>query len=129
MITKFKSIKGMAVFKDFDWDASVCEQGQPVPFKQVNIMYGRNYSGKTTLSRIVRAFETGNLSDKYGRPMFSVLLDNGKQLTEQDIHAKIFGHSFLRNAFLFSEHPYAFTNIICIDHLSASVSIIIEEVD
>ena len=112
MITKFKSIKGMAVFKDFDWDASVCEQGQPVPFKQVNIMYGRNYSGKTTLSRIVRAFETGNLSDKYGRPMFSVLLDNGKQLTEQDIQTsglliRVFNEDFIRENLQFVVDPHA----------------------
>ena len=27
-------------------------------FKELNIIYVRNYSGKTTLSRIIRAYET-----------------------------------------------------------------------
>ena len=73
MITKFKEIKNMAVFKNFLWDNSALIQGQPIKCTQVNVLYGQNYSGKTTLSRIVRAFETGSLSDKIrtGRPFSS----------------------------------------------------------
>jgi AAA15 family ATPase/GTPase len=59
MIRKIDKIENMAVFKDFDWDTSVKENyGSIVEFQRVNVIYGRNYSGKTTLSRIIRAFET-----------------------------------------------------------------------
>ena len=65
MITKFRIIKNLAVFKDFDWDREVRDKGNNVMvFKKINILYGRNYSGKTTLSRIVRAMETHKYSYK-----------------------------------------------------------------
>ena len=68
MITKFKIIKNLAVFQNFVWDSSVIDGGSNVQlFKEINVIYGRNYSGKTTLSRIVRALEKGAISDKYER--------------------------------------------------------------
>ena len=73
MIKKFITIKDMAVFHNFMWDTSVLDkQGCVQQFSQVNVIYGRNYSGKTTLSRMVRAFETGRLSDKYGSSSFTI---------------------------------------------------------
>ena len=48
MITKFKSIKNLAVFKNFDWDSILRNQrNEVIIFKKINILYGRNYSGKT----------------------------------------------------------------------------------
>lgn len=52
MIKKFNKINNLAVFNNYNWDSSVPE------FAKINIIYGRNYSGKTTLSRILRAIET-----------------------------------------------------------------------
>ena len=110
MITKFKEIKNMAVFKDFAWDSSALEQGHPLELKQVNVLYGRNYSGKTTLSRIIRAFETGNLSNKYIAPSFTLLLDDGKELTEGDIQrgnllVRVFNEDFIRDNLQFVANP------------------------
>ena len=60
MINKILEIKDFAVFKDFEWDKQVVDdQGKPLCLKDINIFFGRNYSGKTTLSRIFRAFEEG----------------------------------------------------------------------
>ena len=60
MIKKFKEIKNLATYKRFGWDEKVYHQNnQPYEFSDINILYGRNYSGKTTLSRIIRAFEKG----------------------------------------------------------------------
>ena len=54
MISRFKSINNLAVFNDFKWDSFVKAKNGVVQYlKQINILYGRNYSGKTTLSRIV----------------------------------------------------------------------------
>lgn len=73
MITKFKKINNLAVLQNFIWDTSIRDDGNNVVlFKPINIFYGRNYSGKTTLSRIVRALETANISDKYENPQFEV---------------------------------------------------------
>ena len=59
-VTKIKKIKNLAVFEDYNWDEHVKDKNGSVQnFKDINIIYGRNYSGKTTLSRIFRAFETG----------------------------------------------------------------------
>ena len=101
----------MAVFKDFDWDNAVLDfDGNPLTFKQVNIIFGRNYSGKTTLSRIVRAFETGNLSDKYAAPTFKLSLQDGTILTEEDYEAKslltrVFNEDFIRDNLQFVVNP------------------------
>jgi len=72
-INKIELIKNMAVFKDFRWASPVGDGGNNIAeFKKINILYGRNYSGKTTLSRIFRALETGLISDKYSSPEFQV---------------------------------------------------------
>ena len=83
MIKKFKTIKNLAVFNNFDWDKTVRDKGNnKLEFKKLNIIYGRNYSGKTTLSRILRSFEKEIIDNKYKSCEFSIehteqgLLDN-----------------------------------------------------
>jgi len=51
MIRTIQSIKAFAVFNNFRWPAGLPE------FKRFNLIYGWNYSGKTTLSRAFRCFE------------------------------------------------------------------------
>lgn len=51
MIRTIQKIKAFGVFDDFQWPAGLPE------FKQFNLVYGWNYSGKTTLSRAFRCFE------------------------------------------------------------------------
>ncbi len=82
-IKKIDSIKNMVEFQDFCWDTSVRDNGNNVAkFKKINILYGRNYSDKTTLSRILRAMETGVLSDKYENPSFDVTFVDGEKATQ-----------------------------------------------
>lgn len=50
MIKKFSKIS-YGSYEDFIWVRDLKE------FQKINIFYGRNYSGKTTLSRILRSFE------------------------------------------------------------------------
>ena len=74
MIEKISIIKNLAVFDNFTWDEAVLNtEGRPLRFQKLNILYGRNYSGKTTLSRILRAMETGMISDKYGSPIYCII--------------------------------------------------------
>ena len=66
MIRKIKSISNFAVFDNYNWDSTTTNKnGQPLSFEKINIIYGRNYSGKTTLSRIFRALETGQMPENY----------------------------------------------------------------
>ncbi len=88
-VTKIKTIKNLAVFKDFQWDDCVKDKdGRIQTFQDINIIYGRNYSGKTTLSRIFRAFETGKISDKYANPEFQLEFKDGGCVGQTQINNK-----------------------------------------
>lgn len=51
MITKVNRIKDFGIFKNFSWDVSIN------PFKKRNLIYGWNYSGKTTFSKLFNNLE------------------------------------------------------------------------
>ncbi|GLQ00500.1 hypothetical protein GCM10007891_23530 [Methylophaga thalassica] len=102
-IKKIDSIKNMAVFQDFRWATSVRDGGNNIAeFKKINIFYGRNYSGKTTLSRIFRALETSLISDKYSSPEFQLSFDGGStasqnSLTRHGQVVRVFNEDFVRD--------------------------------
>ena len=107
MIKNFATISNMAVFKDYNWKKST---GKEKSFGEINILYGRNYSGKTTLSRIARSFETGHLSDKYGTPKFKITLENEPPLSEADYPKKkmlirVFNEDFVNDNLRFVTEP------------------------
>lgn len=65
-------------FSEFNWKKAIRDGGNSIQnFKRLNILYGRNYSGKTTLSRIFRALETGRLPLNYSTPSFVMYGDKG----------------------------------------------------
>ncbi len=102
MITKIKAISNFAVFDNFAWDTSVLDKnGQPLVFSKLNILYGRNYSGKTTLSRIFRALETHLLPEKYDSPQFEVVTENGQSIKQDNLASinlsvRVFNEDFIR---------------------------------
>ena len=103
MLKKIVSIKNLAVFTDFQWDSSVVDaDGRPINLEPLNIIYGRNYSGKTTLSRIVRSLHTGSISSRYGAPEYSLLLADGAAVTQDDpkahsLQVRVFNEDFVRD--------------------------------
>lgn len=83
-ITSFGSFQGL------DWKKTVRDSGKNVkPFQRLNILYGRNYSGKTTLSRIFRALETRKLPLNYVGSSFTVTGDKGTVT-----HAGLLTHNY-----------------------------------
>lgn len=77
MITKI-DIANFGSFKDFNWKKSIRDNGNNVQdLKRLNIIYGRNYSGKTTLSRIFRALQIARIPYTYESPSFTVYGDKG----------------------------------------------------
>ena len=101
-IKKIDLIKNMAVFQDFRWTSSIRDSGNnTAEFKKINIIYGRNYSGKTTLSRIFRSLETGSISDKYDSPEFQLSFDGGSNVTQNSLHShgqvvRVFNEDFVK---------------------------------
>ncbi len=111
MIERITSIKNLAVFKNFDWNTAVVDTDNSVrDFKRINIIYGRNYSGKTTLSRIVRALETGTISDKYENPELNIKIKDNSDVTHNDFnnHGKtirVFNEDFIKDNLRFIINP------------------------
>ena len=102
MIKKIDFIKRMAVFDNFRWSSFVGDDDKRIDeFKKINIIYGHNYSGKTTLSRIFRALETGRISDKYISPEFCLSLEDGDCITQNSLRdhgqaIRVFNEDFVR---------------------------------
>lgn len=61
MITKIKEIKDFGIYKDFKWN----EINGLKSFNKKNIIYGWNYSGKTTLSRIFTSLKDKSLHKSF----------------------------------------------------------------
>lgn len=111
MLKKIQHIKKLGVFDDFCWDSEVRNKGGAVQnFVDINIIYGRNYSGKTTLSRIIRALETRTLSDKYGTPSFHLKFSDDSDVTlatlsAHDKNIRVFNEDFIRDNLRFITNP------------------------
>jgi wobble nucleotide-excising tRNase len=102
MIKKINKIHEFGVFNDFYWDTTVRDKGNNIShFKKLNIIYGRNYSGKTTISRIFRCFEKGVLHEKYLNSKFEIidtenrLLDQTK-LRDHSFHVRVYNDDFVK---------------------------------
>ncbi len=107
MIKKIKSIKEFAVFNDFDWDK---EPGNNNLFRRINILYGRNGSGKTMLSRILRSMETGKLPDTFENSSFEITFYDEppideKKLTDHSKKIRVFNEDFVRDNLRFITDP------------------------
>ncbi len=63
-------------YKNFSWINS------DVEFKKINILYGRNYSGKTTLSRIFKCLENKSLHTDYTNPQFTFSFEDGNTINQ-----------------------------------------------
>lgn len=93
------------IFKNFNWDSNFDNN---IKFEKINIIYGRNYTGKTTLSRIIRGVETGFISEKYIDPKFKLVFDDNKNITQENYKnntniIRVFNEDFIRDNLSF---PY-----------------------
>lgn len=75
MLKSIKRIRGLGVYGDYSQPAGTAEFGVK------NIIYGWNYSGKTTLSRVFSHIERGDYPPDLGGYTFVVDTDTG-QVTE-----------------------------------------------
>ncbi|KXO81622.1 hypothetical protein AYK86_10050 [Acinetobacter venetianus] len=88
-ITKIAKIDNFGIFKNFDWDSSLSYQHKSnteiYNFKDINIFYGRNYSGKTSLSKIIRSLEKRIVPSKYDQPEFKIEFSDGSIISQNNL--------------------------------------------
>lgn len=66
MLLSMSNIKEFGLFHDFKWNDTVRDQGNNIlKFSKMNIIYARNYSGKTTLSRLIQCIEAKQKNPYY----------------------------------------------------------------
>jgi wobble nucleotide-excising tRNase len=109
MIKKI-NINNLGIFKLFNWDSIKDHGDNVVLLKRENIFYGRNYSGKTTLSRIIRALETKELSSKYIDPEFEIILEDNSIINQTNfeinsLDIRCFNEDFIRENLSFTINP------------------------
>jgi wobble nucleotide-excising tRNase len=78
-------IQNFGLFNNYRWDDHVGKDLSSSIFKKINIIYGRNYSGKTTLSRIFRWIEMGIPNERYINSQFLITDDNRNTISEKQL--------------------------------------------
>ncbi|MCH9664527.1 MAG: AAA family ATPase [Gammaproteobacteria bacterium] len=93
-INKIIKIKNYRIFQDFIWSKS-----QPDEFKEKNIFYGWNGTGKSTLSNLFRAIEKkNNITEKVGDIEFDISGStvDGANLSTTDLpDVRVFNKDFV----------------------------------
>ncbi len=79
MLEKINKVKYFGLFKDFEWNSNAPN------FSQYNIVYGWNYSGKTTLSRIFRCVELKDLHKDFQNAEFELTEDKNKKIRHDSL--------------------------------------------
>jgi wobble nucleotide-excising tRNase len=105
------NIQHFGIFQDFKWDDHVKDQiGQALTLKDINIIYGRNYSGKTTLSRIFQILEYKELPDSISNPEFELITSEEDVITNSNFSSfqtpvRVFNEDFVRKHLGFIVDP------------------------
>lgn len=76
-------INKFGIFTNYQWDKII---GKWEIFRKLNIIYGRNYSGKTTLARIFKCIENNQLHSDYPDGDFIFTLNDGSTITQSNLN-------------------------------------------
>lgn len=102
-------INRFGLFSNYKWDQNIGTTDKD-KFQKVNIIYGRNYSGKTTLSRILRCVENNKLHDKYLNAEFEIINSDNSVTTNANLESpyniRVYNTDFVREnlKFLYDEN-------------------------
>jgi wobble nucleotide-excising tRNase len=121
MIRRIQHIKEFGVFGNFNWPAGLPD------FKQFNLIYGWNYSGKTTLSRVFRCFEQGLPHVNFATAQVQLTADDG---TSYDLSApqsapvfRVFNSDFVRDNLSFTDGSAAPILVLGTDDIAKQESL------
>jgi len=84
MIVSINKVKNFGLFRDFKWNSNMRK------FKQCNLIYGWNYSGKTTLSRIFRCIELKELHSDFQNAVFELTDDKNNKITSDNLDNSVY---------------------------------------
>ncbi|MDP1624493.1 MAG: AAA family ATPase [bacterium] len=113
MITKINKIKKFGIFKDFVWNNSIDT------FKNRNLIFGWNYSGKTTLSKLFQILEFKDKNKYFSGSEIEISInDNGtiKPINQDSLASfpfitKVFNSEFTKRIFTWDEPKEGFNPI------------------
>ena len=95
-------INNFGYFKDFNWKKDVGNYTTDITakFSEINIIYGRNYSGKTTLSRIINCLDKKVVHPDYINSNFEIILENSTSIKSNNLYntlnVKVYNSDFMK---------------------------------
>ena len=95
-------INNFGCFKDFNWKKDVGNYTTDITAKffEINIIYGRNYSGKTTLSRIINCLDKKVVHPDYINSNFEIILENSTSVKSNNLYntlnVKVYNSDFMK---------------------------------
>lgn len=96
MIIKINRLTNFGNYRQFQW-------GTNTNFTKCNLIYGWNYSGKTTLSRLFQVLANPSELSQWQGCQFDVELQNGTRLTQANLvnppRIKVFNRNFIQSNF------------------------------
>ena len=132
MIKKI-DIPSFGQFKDYKWD----QKGlKGVDFKQLNIIYGKNYSGKTTLSRIFASIEQGHIVEEYIKGASFKLTTEEGELSESTLsnsspyQFRVYNSDFVkRNLAFFYDETKSIESFAVIGSTNNEIQVLIDAIN
>jgi wobble nucleotide-excising tRNase len=79
VLRNIQRIQGFGIFDDYAKPPTIAD------FAEKNVIYGWNYSGKTTISRLLNALETKKLPSDFHAARFSLVDHGGANITEASL--------------------------------------------
>ncbi len=98
MIRQIDQLRDFALYRNFQWG------GLPA-FAKCNLIYGWNYSGKTTLSRLFQLLEKPDLLARWPNSAFRIVMDDGSAVTHTSLplnptpKTRVFNREFVQGNF------------------------------
>jgi len=92
MISKITKIKNIGVYQNYRWNPNLSD------FKEFNLIYGWNYAGKTTLSRILRCVQLNRLHNVSSNVEYELINSDGNICTHELIRSeniKVFNSDYV----------------------------------
>jgi wobble nucleotide-excising tRNase len=111
MITQINKLKRFGIYQNYSW-------GALDDFKKKNLVYGWNYSGKTTLSKLFQVLEFRDKNRCFSGAEIEITVYDGKAKTfNQDIlnnfpfSVKVFNSEYIKRIFTWDEPKSGFSPI------------------
>lgn len=96
-------ITSFGIFHEFKWDENIKgDKKGDKTFTKINVIYGSNYSGKTTLSRIFRHLETGKMPPHYENSSYRITWEGKHKFSTEEenicpnVPVRVFNEDFCR---------------------------------